>query len=101
MMLRGDEQFPVVAITTFKKRLRVPDEVPQNMFFQMGLGMRRIAPAELIEAGKQSAFIIGHSAINRVVPAASAGWIRLGRSSSIDQFAQTADLHFLEEAHAL
>src|SRR5689334_4649107 len=101
MMLRGDEQFPVVAVALLKERLSVTDEIAQNVFFQVRFGVGGIRSAESIQTCEQAKSRLGDSAVDRVIPATTAGRVRLERCSPVDQLAQAANLDLVEQAHAL
>src|SRR4051812_6400887 len=99
MMLRRNEQLPDACLAGGQVGLSVTDEIPEYMFFEIGLGMGTFASAESIEGCQQAGARIAGAAVNSVITSAPAGRIRFSRGTLIDQFTQAGNSDFTKILH--
>ena len=90
VVLGGDEDFPE-AVFGREEGASMADEVAEELFLEMNLGVGRIGSAQAIEAGEKLASVPGHAAKDGVLAETSAGVIGLVRSGAVEQFAERID----------
>ena len=90
VVLGGDEDFPN-AFFGREEGASVADEVAEEMFLEMNLGVGRVGSAKAIEAGEKLIFVSGDAAEDGVLAETSAGAVGLVRSGAFEQFAERID----------
>ncbi len=92
VMLGRHQHFPFVDRRRLEMGPGIPDEVPEDVLFQISLGVR--SAAELVEAGEQRPAILGVAAVHTAVPPPPGSRVRLRWRYLVDQVAQTVDPDF-------
>src|SRR5688500_13384597 len=89
MMLRRDEQLPVVVRPRcVEMRARITDEVPKDMLLEIRFRVRRIHSSQSIERRQQRSSGVCGSVIHAGVTAAAGLLVRLGRRDAVEKLPQ-------------
>src|SRR5689334_6515918 len=88
-MLRRDEQLPFVR-RVLEVRPRVAREVPEDVLLEVCLRVRRIHPAQAVEARQERPRRVGGSMVDAAVPSATGALVRPVGGDAVDELAERA-----------